>query len=397
MRFQFTAEEEAFRAEIKEFIAKEITPEVLAEQGGRGGEGEGKPHTEAMHEKMMERGWVRLALPKEYGGQGGDLVMQFIVDEEFTRAGVTTGHNYGSGYSTIINHGTEEQKSYFIPRMLSGEVSMGLGYTEPSGGVDLASLQTRAVRDGDDFVINGQKMYGGSAGTTHMYLLCRTDPNVPKHRGLSVFLVPMNTPGVSFRPLRMMKDESKVFGYGGPYAGETFYEDVRVPATAMLGQENEGWLLAATGLAIDRIGVTRYLRATFRTDHIIDFIKNNSFDGYAPREDPVVRDRLADLWIEREVYRLMTMRSLYMVKRQLPILHESPAEKVWGPEHGVKAIETISQILGPYMQLIKGELAPRDGEFGDHLMSAWLVGVAHGSVQAMRDQIARRGLGLPRG
>jgi alkylation response protein AidB-like acyl-CoA dehydrogenase len=207
----------------------------------------------------------------------------------------------------------------------------------------------------------------------------------------------MNTPGVTFRPLRMMKDKSHKFGYGGPYAGETFFEDVRIPATALLGEENNGWLLAATGLAIDRIGVTRYLRSTFRTDHIIDYVKNNDFGGYSPSEDPAIRDRLAELWIDRQMYRLMTMRSLHMVKRNIPITHESPAEKVWGPEHAVRTIESIAQILGPYMQLLDGEDAPLDGEFGDHLLSAWLIGVAHGSVHVMRDQIARRSMGLPRG
>lgn len=399
MEFQFTREEEAFRTEIKEFIAKHVTSEVLAEQeAGEDSEDiESGPHTKALLEAMMERGWIRLALPKEYGGQGGDLTKQFIVDEEFNRAGLFVGHNYGTGYTTIMQYGTQEQKEYFLPRMISGDVRFGLGYTEPSGGTDLAGLKSVAVKDGDEYVINGQKMYGASASSTHMYMLVRTDPSVEKHKGLSIFLVPMEAPGVTFRPLKLIKDRSRTFGYTGAWAGEAFFDDVRVPLSAMLGQPGDGWALATSGLAIDRIGVTRYLRCTFRTDHMIDFLKTITFGEYEPRKDPVVRDAVAQMWIERQMYRLMTMRSLQMVKRGIPIIHESPSEKVWGPDSNVRAIESITQILGPYMQLLEGEQAPRGGEFGDHLLSAWFVGLGHGSTHAMRDQIARRGLGLPRG
>jgi len=397
MEFQFTAEEEAFRKEVREFIAEHVTPEVIAEQGSEEESGDDRVHTAAMLKKMAERGWVRMAMPKEYGGHGGDLTMQYIVDEEFNRAGVFVSHNYGTGYTTIIKYGTEEQKSAFIPGMIAGDIRLGLGYTEPSGGTDLAGLKSTAVRDGDDWVINGSKMYGGSPDSTHMYMLVRTNPDVPKHQGLSVFLVPMDAPGVEFRPLKLMKDRSRAFGYTGAYAGSSFYTDVRLPQSAMLGNEGDGWMLATQGLAIDRIGITRYLRCTYRTDHMIDWLRKSSLGDYVPREDPFVRDKMAELWIEREVYRLMTMRSLQMVKRNIPIVHESPSEKVWGPDHGVRAIEAIAQILGPYMQLTEGDEAPRGGEFGDHLLMAWFVGLGHGSVHAMRDQIARRGLGLPRG
>ena len=253
------------------------------------------------------------------------------------------------------------------------------------------------MRDGEDYIINGQKMYGVGPHTTHMYMLVRTDRAAAKHAGLSVFLVPMDTPGVTFRPLKMMKDRSRAFGYVGGWVGEAFFDDVRVPASAMLGKPGDGWMLATTGLAMDRVGVTRFLRCTYRTDHMVDFLNSNSFGGFEPRKDPVVRDNMAQLWIDRQMYRLMTMRSLQMVRENIPIVHESPAEKAWGPDSNVRAIETIAQILGPYMQLTEGEEAPRGGEFGDHLMSAWFVGIGHGSTHAMRDQIARRGLGLPRG
>lgn len=397
MEFAFTPEEEAFREEVRAFIKEHVTPEVLAEQAIDEDSNEPKPHTEELIAKMVERGWMRLAMPKEYGGQGGDLTMQYIVDEEFNRSGVFVAHNYGTGYTTIAKYGTEEQKKAFLPGMVAGTIRLGLGYTEPSGGTDLAGLKSTAVRDGDEWVINGAKMYGGNPDDTHFYMLVRTNPDVPKHKGLSVFLVPTDAPGFTFRPLRMIKDRARPYGYGSAWAGSSFYEDVRVPQSALLGEEGQGWELATTGLAIDRIGVTRYLRCTYRTDHMIDWLRENTLGDYVPREDPAVRDKIAELWIEREVYRLMTMRSLTMVKKNIRIVHESPAEKVWGPDHNVRAIEAIAQILGPYMQLTEGEEAPLGGEFGDHMLMAWFVGLGHGSVHAMRDQIARRGLGLPRG
>jgi alkylation response protein AidB-like acyl-CoA dehydrogenase len=399
MKFAFSPQQEALRQEVRQFIAEHVTPEVLAEQEGREEDDpriQG-PHTEALLEKMAERGWIRLAMPTEYGGQGGDLADQYIVDEEFNRAGIFIGHNYGTGYTTILQHGTQEQKDYFIPRMIRGEVRLGLGYTEPSGGTDLAGLKSVAVRDGDDWIINGQKMYGASPTQTHMYMLVRTDPTVEKHKGLSIFLVPMDAPGVTVRPIKLLKDRSRSFAYTGAWAGEAFFDDVRVPASAILGQPGDGWMLATSGLAIDRIGITRYLRCTFRTDHMVDYLQDAKLGDYEPRLDPLVRDSVAKMWIERQMYRLMTMRSLQMVRQNMRIVHESPAEKVWGPDSNVRAIEGIAQILGPYMQLLEGEEAPRGGEFGDHLLSGWFVGIGHGSTHAMRDQIARRGLGLPRG
>ena len=400
MEFGFTAEQEALRQEVLQFIEENVTPEVTAElesalEGGRG------PNYDALLKKVAENGWVGISWPIEYGGQGGSRIDQYIVEEEFARVGVAVG-GAGSGAPAILAAGTEEQKKYFLPGLLTGEISFALGFTEPQAGADLAGLQCRAVRDGDDYVINGQKMYTSSAHyATHIYLMCRTDPDAPKHKGISIFLVPMDTPGITVRPLwTIQNDPQAPLGttYGTARTNETFFEDMRVPATTMLGEENMGWYVGAMGLNLDRVGASRYLISVRRDEDIINRLKETREDAHSPAEDPAIRDRLAELWIEAQVCRLMTMRSMSIVEQGGNFTYEGAAEKVWAPEHGVRTTESIAQMLGPYAQLMNGsEGAIEDGLYAHNLLGAFESGINHGSVQVMRDQMARRGLGMPRG
>ena len=399
MDFSYTPQQQALRQEIQQFIAENVTDEVH-EEIARVGEGRG-PLVQELTKKVAEKGWIGISWPKEYGGQDGSRLDQYIVEEEFGRIGIGVG-GAGSGAPAILAAGTEEQKKYFLPGLINGDITLALGFTEPHGGADLASLQCRAVRDGDDYVINGQKMYTSSAHyASHVYLMARTDPEAPKHRGISIFLVPMDTRGITVRPLWTIQNEPTAptgTTYGQRRTNETFFEDVRVPATCMLGEENMGWYVGAMGLNLDRIGASRYLLSVQRDEDIINWVKDNDLGGHSPADDPAVRDRLAELWIEAQVCRLMTMRSMSLVERGGHFTYEGAAEKVWAPEHGVRTTETISQILGPYAQLLNGsEGAIEDGVFAHNLMGSFQSGINHGSVQVMRDQMARRGLGLPRG
>ena len=406
MDFGYTPDQESLRREVQQFIAEHVTPEVIQEmedqEGGSGSERRGRgPLVSDLFGKIGERGWLGIVWPKEYGGQGEDRISQYIVEEQFARVGIGVG-TAGSGAPAIMVAGTEEQKRHFIPKLISGEFSFALGFTEPSGGADLASLQCRAVRDGDDYVINGQKMYTSSAHTaTHIYLMARTDPDVPKHRGISIFIFPMDTPGITVRPLWTIQSDPKAptgTTYGMPRTNETFFEDVRVPQTALLGEENRGWYVGAMGLNLDRVGASRYLISVRRDEDIINWVKENNFNGHSLADDPAIRDKLAELWIEAQVCRLMTMRSMSIVERGGEFTYEGSAEKVWAPEHGVKTSEAITQMLGPYAQLLNGSpMAIEDGIYAHNLMGAFQSGINHGSVQVMRDQVARRGLGLPRG
>ena len=350
---------------------------------------------------VYERGWTGISYPKEYGGQGSDRLSQYIVEEEFARANVAIGLT-GTGAPAILAAGTEEQKRHYVPRLISGEFRFAQGFTEPRGGADLASLQCRAVRDGDEYVINGQKMYtSGAHYCTHIYLMARTDPDAPKHKGISVFVFPMDTPGITVRPLWTIQNDPKAptrTTYGQSRTNETFFDDVRVPKTALLGKENEGWTVGTLGLNLDRVGAARYLISVLRDEDIINWVKENRLGGYSPADNPAIRDKLAELWIEAQVCRLMTMRSMSIVERGGHFSYEGSAEKVWAPEHGVRTTEAITQMLGPYAQLLNGSpRAVEKGIFAHNLMGSFQSGINHGSTQVMRDQVARRGLGLPRG
>jgi alkylation response protein AidB-like acyl-CoA dehydrogenase len=407
MDFGYTPEQEELRREVRAFIAEHLTPEVIEEMEGLS-EGFGVSRSVArgplvsdLFKRIGERGWLGISYPKEYGGQDGDRLTQYIVEEEFARVNIAVGLA-GSGAPAILAAGTEEQKRYFIPKLISGEFSFALGFTEPQAGADLASLQCRAVRDGDEYVINGQKMYTSAAhNATHVYLMARTNPDVPKHQGISIFLVPMDAPGITVRPLWTIQNDPKAplgTTYGAHRTNETFFDDVRVPKTTLLGEENQGWGVGSMGLNLDRVGAARYLISVRRDEDIVNWVKENRFDGYSPADDPAIRDKIAELWIEAQVCRLMTMRSMSIVEHGGNFTYEGSAEKVWSPEHGVRTSEAITQMLGPYGQLLNGSpRAVAKGIFAHNLMGAFQSGINHGSVQVMRDQVARRGLGLPSG
>jgi alkylation response protein AidB-like acyl-CoA dehydrogenase len=400
MDFGYASSQQALRQEVRDFIAENMTQDVVEEVHGRGEDGRG-PLMNDLFKKIGERGWLGISWPKEYGGQGGDRLTQYLVEEEFARVGLSVGGG-GSGAPAIMAAGTQEQKDYYIPRIIKGEISFAQGFTEPSGGADLASLQCRAVEDGDEFVINGQKIYTSSAHvSTHLYLMARTDPEAPKHRGISIFLLPMDTPGITVRPLWTIQNDPPApegTTYGTPRTNETFYENVRIPKSSLLGELNMGWYVGAMGLNLDRVGASRYLISVRRDEDIVNLAKRDSSEYLNIRNNPTVRDKVAEMWIEAQVCRLMTWRSMSIVESGGNFTYEGSAEKVWAPEHGLRATEAYAQMLGPYGQLLNTSANNvESGLFAHNLLGAFQSGINHGSVQIMRDQVARRGLGLPRG
>jgi hypothetical protein len=270
---------------------------------------------------------------------------------------------------------------------VKGEVTFALGYSEPSGGTDLASLKTRAVEEGDGYVINGQKVFTTRAeSSSHIYLMARTDPDAPKHKGISIFLVPMDTPGITVRPLWTLP---------GGRTNEVFLEDVRVPKDAMLGEKNGGWNIGASALNLGRAGARRYCIYVSPFEDLLKYLQTDDL-GREIAKDPVTQDKVAKLYCEAQVARLFTMRSLSMVRRGQNPPYEISSEKIWGPEFPVRTTEAASQILGAYHQLWDGAGAPDDGNFPRQYVNAMVSTFGHGSTQVMRTAIARRGLDLPR-
>lgn len=400
MEFAYTAEQEALRRAVRAFIDENLDDALRAELAHHDNQLRRGPRTREFFARLAERGWLAIAWPVEWGGQGGRRIDQYVVEEELARAGlpVTRG---GGGVPAIAAHGTDEQKATFIRAAINDDVYFSLGFTEPDAGADLAGLKTRAVRDGDEYVITGQKLYTSNAhNATHIYTMARTDPDAERHSGLSIFLVPVDTPGITITPLWTVQNDPEAppgTTYGTPRTNTVFFDDVRVPASCRLGPENEGWSIGQSGLNLDRVGANRYLTSVHLTEDAVNLARNDDGIGARLRTDPVAQDALAELWIEAQVCRLFTMRSMSIAERDGTFTYEGSAEKIWAPEHGVRATERVAQLLGPYAQLLNGSAdAVADGLFAHNLLGAYQSGINHGSVQLMRDQVARRGLGLPR-
>jgi 3-oxocholest-4-en-26-oyl-CoA dehydrogenase alpha subunit len=403
MDFAFDDEELALCAELQAFIAEHLTDEVKRDlTAAKDGEGHQlSAKARAFLDMIRERGWTAVSWPREYGGQGRSKWAQYIVEEEFFRAASLSIGGGGTGTPAILGSGTEEQKREFIPGSIDLSIRFCQGYSEPHCGTDLAGIRCRATRDGDKYVINGQKIFTTNAqNSTHIFLMVRTDKDSTRQAGLSVLLVPMGLPGITVRPLWTIQSNPRAperATYAEPRTNELFFDNVEVPASCLLGEEGQGWAVAAKGLNLDRVGAARYLLSVMRDEDIVNHLKEGNEDTEEKRNDPVVRDTIAKLWTEGQLCRLMTMRSLSIERHGGHFVYEGAAEKVWGPEHGVRATEAISQILGPHAQLLNTSPEAIDnGLYAHNLLGAFQSTVNHGSVQVMRDQIARRGLGMPK-
>ncbi len=401
MDFAFSREEDELRASIQAFIKEEFTAEIRADlQETVVGQGCSAASLTFLG-MIRDRGWSAVSWPKKYGGQARSRIAQFIVEEEFHRAAGLGVGGGGTGAPAILASGSEAQKDAFIPGSIRMEIVFCQGYSEPHCGTDLAGIRCRATRTGDKFVINGQKIYTTNAqNSTHIFLMVRTDPQSHRHAGLSVLLVPMNLPGITVRPLWTIQHEPRapsVTTYAEPRTNEVFFDNVEVPVDALLGEEGDGWRVAQRGLNLDRVGARRYLISVMRDEDIVNHLKSGDEFAEEKRKDPRVRDKVAELWIEAQVCRLMTMRSLSIEENGGNFTYEGSAEKVFAPEHGVRSTEAISQILGPYAQLLNGSpMAVNEGVFAHNLLGAFQSTVNHGSVQVMRDQVARNALKMPR-
>jgi len=388
MDFHFTPEQEAFRREIREFLDRNLTPETREEYDTTHTPG---PLSKALLRKIGAQGWLGMGWPTDYGGQGRSMMDQLVFYEELEREHVHYGDlTITSLAMALIRIGSEAQKREYLPRILRGELSICLGYTEPGAGSDLASLRTRAVRDGDFYIINGQKVYTtGAHYSSHIWLLARTDPQAKKHKGVSLFLFPLDTPGITIRPLYTME---------GIRTNEVFFEDVRVPAACMVGKENTGFYGAAVALDYERVFMGRPYGVRRALDQLIAFCKTFLVDGRPLFEQPIVQDRLVRFHIDVERLRLLNYRVAWMIEKGLVPTAEASAQKVIAAELTQQLADQGLQMMGPYAQLRRE--CPR-APAGGQIQQAWLLSIllrfGGGTNDIQRDIIAQRGLGLPRG
>ena len=386
MDFTYPPEAEAFRAEFRAWLAANLPDDLRA--GGSDVEdvaGDRLERLRAWNRQLAEARYAAISWPDEYGGRGAGILEQVVYAEELQRAGAPGTVNV-IGLSNIapaiIEHGTDDQKRELLPRMLRGDDIWCQGFSEPDAGSDLASLKTTAVRDGDDWVVNGQKTWNTlGAYANWCELLVRTDASLPKHRGITCLLVDMTLPGVEVRPLVTITGDREF--------SEIFFTDVRVPLASTLGPVNEGWRVAMTTLAYERAGVARlHLGLRASVARLVELARSTPLgDGRVAADDPVVRNRLARVYAEAELLKLLAERAISGELHGRPTGPEGSLAKLHWAETSQHVSELATEILGP------------DGltdRWGHDRVSGRSFSIAGGTTQVNKNIVATRILGLPR-
>ncbi|HXQ22688.1 MAG TPA: acyl-CoA dehydrogenase family protein [Candidatus Acidoferrales bacterium] len=388
MKLAYSPEHEALRQELRAYYQKLLTPEILAEV--RRSEGVG-PTTRKVVLQMGADGWLGIGWPKEYGGRGMTPIEQFIFFDESMRAGAPVPMlTVNSVAPTIMQFGTDEQRQFYLPKILRGEIHFAIGYTEPNAGTDLASLQCRAVRDGDFFVINGQKIFTSLAtDADYIWLAVRTDPEAPKHKGISMLIVPTDTPGFRCVPIKNM---------GNMNTNQTFYDDVRVPVGNLVGKLNGGWKLITNQLNHERVTLCSagMIEGTF--DETVRWAKETTLaDGRRVIDQPWVQMNIARIHARLDFLRLMNFKVAWNAEQGEPLnpAHASSI-KVFGTEFYLEACRSMLEILGAAGTFRGGSPdAAVNGRVGFMQRSIHVLTFGGGTNEMQRDLIALFGLGMP--
>ncbi len=386
MEFRLSESEERLRREVCEFLTSELSTSHTSDPAPMP---PGYMPARDFELKLGQRGWLALSWPVEYGGGGRPVMEQFIVEEEVALHGGPASDAIARVIVAPILQaaGSEDQKRRYLPRLARGEISFCLGYTEPESGSDLASLRTNAIREGDDYVINGRKVFtSGAESSEYCWLAARTDNETPKHAGISVFVVPMDAPGVEVRPLVNLLDQT--------WFNEVVFDNVRVPVSERVGRENQGWQVLTSALGIERITIYRAFVHWRALQALARHARSSrDGDGNAP-----ARQGLAQLRVEFEVARLLLQRAIQMHGQGLDYRAQAAMVKLFNTEFAQRLYETGVGLLGPYGGLRDGSpLAPWDGAIAHGYLSAVQETIGAGTSEVQREIIALRGLGLPRG
>lgn len=387
MELDFTPEQQSFREELREYFKQMMTEELVKELSGDG-EGGGPEFRKAMMQ-MGQDGLLGVGWPKEHGGQGRTPMEQFLFADEIQTAGFPlpflTLNTVGP---TLRHYGSKAQKHEFLPKVLAGELFFAIGYSEPAAGTDLAALQTTAVRDGDDWVINGQKMWTSLAGySDYIWLAARTDPTKSKHRGLSMFLVPTTADGYSRQEIRTV---------GGVTTNATFYDNVRVPAEALIGGENNGWALITGQLNHERISLMSIGPIRRNLREITQWAKDTVIDGAPVIDKAWVRENLARVYSKVQILRLMNWKQAWAAQAGQPNPADASAMKVFGSELNMEAYRLLMEITNARAGLgADSPGAVLQGRIESAYRNGLILTFGGGTNEVQRDIIAMAGMGLP--
>jgi alkylation response protein AidB-like acyl-CoA dehydrogenase len=398
MDFTLTPAQEAFREVVRSWLKANIPHDWEARAMGSADVPRPEAY-EAMRvwqRKLYDAGFIGLTWPKEYGGRGLTFLEEMILHEEMALAKAPPVLNIlgvGMAGPTIIAYGTEEQKQRYPARILSCEEIWCQGYSEPNAGSDLASLQTRAVKDGAHWVINGQKVWTSLAHIADfMMLLARTDPEAPRHKGITYFLLDMKLPGVTVKPLKQITGDAEF--------NEVFFDNVRVHESQVLGGVNNGWAVGLTTLMYERLALGFGLRVRLRIalDALIELARKMDKHGRMVVKDPVMRQKIAQLWIDTECLKYTGARAITKLLRgEIPGPEASTGKMGWVETHQ-KLQELAMEIEGPYSQLLRGSDWAVDGGLWQYtFLRSRANSIEGGTTEIQRNIIGERILGLPKG
>jgi alkylation response protein AidB-like acyl-CoA dehydrogenase len=417
MRLTDTPEEAAWRQEVRTFIKENLPAELRGSDEEGFGEGQiarNRQDEQALRraraggegfrrasgalgewrKRLFERGWVAPAWPKEYGGAEMSVMQQFILSQEMGEANAPQVGGMGVSLCgpTIIVHGTEEQKAEHLPKILSGDEQWCQGFSEPGAGSDLASLQTRAVKDGDDYVINGSKIWtSGAQFANWMFMMARTDPDAPKHRGITYFLLDFTTPGITLQPLVQMT--------GAAGFNQVFFDNVRVPAKNVVGEVNRGWYVGTTTLDYERSGVGAAITARKSVERLARFARETKDQNHNTLlRNPKVRLEIADRMVECNVLEMLVYRILHMQNVGMIPNYEASMGKLYRSELNQRIAQTGMKLIGLYGLSYDNQSpwSPLRAQYARSYLSSVSGTIAAGTSEIQRNIISQRGLGLPR-
>ena len=388
MDFKFTEEQEAFRKEVRDFLEDELKQGNFQPSCDAWIQGYSPDFTK----KVSEKGWIGLTWPEEYGGKGCSHIDRLLLTEEMLRYGAPAACHWfadrqiGGG---ILRYGSEEQKRELLPKIIAGEAYVGLGLSEPEAGSDLASLRTKATEDGDEYIIDGQKMWT-SCGMfmNYIYLVARTDPEAPQHRGISEFIFETSLPGVSITPTIDIT--------GSTAWAEVFFDGVRIPNTCMIGEKNRGFYQVVNQLDYERAGLERLMGNYPLYDAILQFARETKRNGKSLAEETPVRQKLAQLQTEFEIGRLLTYRVVLVMEEGRAPNVEASMAKAYSTTFEQHLASTAIEITGLYGQLLaESKWAPLLGMAPHSFLASTGYSLQAGTTEVLRNIIAQRGLGLP--
>ncbi len=388
MDFEFTEEQNKFRQEIKDFLEDEIKQGTFQPACDAWIQGYSPEFTK----KVSQKGWIGLTWPVEYGGQGRSHIDRLILTEEMLRYGAPAACHWFADRQiggAVLRYGTEEQKQWILPKIIAGEAYVGLGLSEPEAGSDLASLRTRATESGDEYVIDGQKMWT-SCGMfmNFIYAVARTDPDAPQHRGISEFVFETSLPGVTITPTIDIT--------GSTAWAEVFFDSVHIPSTCLIGEKNRGFYQVVNQLDYERAGMERLMGNYPLFDAILKFTKETKRNGKPIADDTLIRQKLAQLQIEFEVGRLLIYRVVMVMEEGRAPNVEAAKAKAYSTTFERRLASVTMDILGLYGQLwAESKYAPIMGLGSHSYLASTGYSLQAGTTEVLRNVIASRGLGLP--